>query len=317
MYRVKPISSVKRSLPFRAARRFFRIFRDAKRRRIARVILDTPPAPPADESLTFTTHMLLCKRDVNMAICTAKACNLAADLALRWVFHDDGTFGPEDVAELQRQLPGTKAVTRAEGDRRAAEMLKDCPRTLAWRENQLMVLKMLDVAFWAGGERTWYVDSDIVLFQYPKEVLALLGTAPGANAFNRDIFTSYAVPVQGIRKATEIKTLERINAGLWVMNTGDIKPDTIEQWLAMPTFEARIKEWVLDQTFIAMLASASPHGVEHLPEAYDVSFRKDPVTSICKHYVGRIRHGFELEGLRYLIEELNFVRRWERFLGIS
>ena len=179
MYRVKPISSVKRSLPFRAARRFFRIFRDAKRRRIARVILDAPPAPPADQSLTFTTHMLLCKRDLGMAICAAKACDLAADLALRWVFHDDGTLGPEDAAELERQFPAAKVVTRAEGDRRAAEMLEDCPRTLAWRKNQLMVLKMLDVAFWAGGDRTWYFDSDIVLFQHPKEVLTLLETAPG------------------------------------------------------------------------------------------------------------------------------------------
>lgn len=316
MYRVKPISSVKRSLAFRAVRRFLRVFCDAKRRRIARVIVDAPPAPPTDESLTFTTHMLLCKRDLDMAICAAKACDLATDLALRWVFHDDGTLGPEDMAELERQFPGAKAVSRSEGDQRAAEMLKDCPRTLAWRENQLMVLKMLDVAFWAGGERTWYVDSDIVMFQHPKEILALLGTAPGANAFNRDMFSSYAVPVQEIRKATEIKTLERVNAGLWVMNTDDIKPEVIEQWLAMATFQSRIDEWVLDQTFIAMLASASPHGVEHLPEAYDVSFRKDPVTSVCKHYVGRIRHGFELEGLRYLIEEFGFIRRWERFLGI-
>jgi hypothetical protein len=37
-------------------------------------------------------------------------------------------------------------------------------------------------------------------------------------------------------------------------------------------------------------------------------------SSVCKHYVGAIRPGFEREGLVYLLDTLRFEARWNQFV---
>lgn len=317
MYRVKPVDLSNRALLIRAAHRLYRLFRDAKRRRIAQVVVNSPPAPPVDENLPYTVHTLLCKRDLSMGICAAKALNLAANLALPWVFHDDGSLRTEDFSLLRRHFPGARIVTRTEADQRASEVLRDFPRCNAWRNRHVLMLRLLDVPQWAGGTRIWFVDSDQLFFQRPNEILALLDKPLGMNFFSRDITDSYVLDSDKIKEITGVDIYKRVNAGLGVVNRADMRIELIEQWLGQlePFFNERTIYHRLEQTLLAMLASVSSQGIAHLPPSYDVALDKPVEHSVCKHYVGRIRHGFELEGLAYLLDDLDFIRRWQQFVN--
>ncbi|HEX8530588.1 MAG TPA: hypothetical protein VF646_11215, partial [Cytophagales bacterium] len=111
------------------------------------------------------------------------------------------------------------------------------------------------------------------------------------------------------------ETKERVNVGLWVMNREDLDLPKTERWLAaFPADLPPLKKRLTEQTLLAMLATDSANGVAHLPPPYDVAFEKKPEDAVCKHYVGRIRHGFELEGLRYLAGPLDFINRWQHFV---
>jgi hypothetical protein len=70
----------------------------------------------------------------------------------------------------------------------------------------------------------------------------------------------------------------------------------------------------IEQTLVALLASSpqSP-GIGYLDAPYDVSLVKPVHRAVCKHYVGAIRQQFELEGLRFLLNEGDFLRRWQAF----
>lgn len=301
-------------LPRRVVHKLYRMaYETPTRKRIASSVLTLPPSPPVDADLPFTVHMLVCRRDATMAICTAKVANLAFDMALPWVFHDDGSLSEGDEKAFRMSLPGCTVVRRSEADRVANEKLAAYPEILKYREHQVMALKLVDVKLWSRGGRLAYIDSDILFFRKPDFLLEALSGERRKNFFNRDISDSYVRAAEDIGREVGVRPLDRLNAGLWVMHDRALDLDTIEQWLQHPAFRENVYDYTLDQTFISMLANSSPSGVEHLPPAYDVAYRKDVTTSPNKHYVGAIRHGYELEGLRYLLSDLEFARRWKDF----
>ncbi len=93
-----------------------------------------------------------------------------------------------------------------------------------------------------------------------------------------------------------------MNAGLWIMNALDIDFLQIENWLQTDFFKQHNRKYTLEQTILSMLANKSAHGAEHFPKPYDVDIYKQPQESVCKHYVGKIRHAYELEGVSYLLK---------------
>lgn len=249
-----------------------------------------------------TLHMLVCERDHEMAIITAAMFNFWTGRGNRFVFHDDGTINREISEKFAHYLPGTKMVLRREADARAAEQLKEFPGILNYRRNQIMAFKLIDVKLWGEGERFGYIDSDVLFFGFPAAFVEALESQRGANYFNRDLADAYVADRLTIAEATGFPPASRVNAGLWAMNRADIAFSKIEAWLNHPFFAPFQADYRLDQTFISMLANASQAGADHLPPQYDVAFGKGVTQNVCKHYVGRIRHGYELEGLRYLLD---------------
>lgn len=291
-----------KTIPERIQSRLRNDFRLFFRRRIRRQIMPLLPVHEAPQEGP-TLHMLVCERDHEMAIITTSLFNYRIGKAHRFVFHDDGSLSDRAITKFQEFLPGTRVIRRAEADKVAQEKLKDFPRILAYRRNHIMALKIVDVKLWGQGSRIGYIDSDILFFKYPKAYVHALEDQQRANYFNRDIEDAYVADRRYIAEATGYEPAPQINAGLWVMNAQDICLEQIETWLEHPFFAANAANYRLEQTFVAMLAQKSAAGAQHFPEEYDVDFYKNIDHNVCKHYVGRIRYGYELEGLRYVLKE--------------
>ena len=284
--------------------------RDQKRAAIRQEYLSTSTPKKANHKIPYTVHMMLCKRDLEMAVCSALAFNEVMEDTMRFHFHDDGSLEQKDAEFVEKHLPGTKVILRKEADARAEKELKKYPKILEYRKNQIMALKIIDVKIWGEGEKFCYVDSDVLFFHKPDFFIKALNGENSKNYFNKDIQSAYMQTPEEIESFLGFKPYEKCNAGLWVMHRDDIDLDKINTWLNHPGFEKSLFGYTLDQTFISMLATDSKHGVEHLPKTYDVNFYKRAKDSVCKHYVGVIRHGYELEGLNYLLknEEAYFVQ---------
>ncbi len=274
-----------------------------------------PPCPPLEAPHpAYSVHSLISRSSLEMGICAYKSLVLGAGKPLPFVFHDDGSLHDDHARRLLAQFPGARVVRRSESDAAWARQLAAYPHCRAWRERHVLALKLLDIMVFSQTPRIAYVDSDILFFEPPAFLLAQLEGGPGTNFFNKDPKDSYVLPAGVIADRFGIAVRDRINAGLSVVNRADIALPVVEAWLADAAVAEVAGAYLLEQTFMAMLASRSPAGVAHLPDGYDVSLTKPVETSVCKHYVGRIRHGFELEGLRYLEEHLDFKNRWHHFV---
>lgn len=298
----------------RVWRKIGKVVRQKKRQRLRKRVALTAPSPHANQNVTFSPHCLTSHDHLLMAICSAKSLNLAAEEALPWVFHDDGSLTTEDKQLLRFHFPDCHLVERSKAD----EFFKQPHlRTLAAaRQKHVLLLKLADLHVYARRDRILYVDSDILFFKKPDTLFQVLKSG-NASYFTKDISTSYIASSESLEGMTGIRPLECVNSGIFVLNRADISLDKIADALSKIEVSNR-SDWtaynhLIEQTLVAILATASPNGALHLPAEYDLYLEKGLRGTTCRHYVGVIRELFELEGLRKLLSEMEFLDRWQRF----
>lgn len=280
------------------------LFINPSRRKISRKLIDAI-APYPDEAIhPFSIHTLIGKKYVDMAIAGFKVFNYVCGTNYKITIHDDGTLSDKDINRLKKQL-NCRIVTRKEADEKAEIALNKFPLLRKYRTAQVMALKFIDVRLFSNGSRIAYIDVDILFFQDPVFFInTLRDQSEQINYFNKDIDNAYVESIEEIVKGSGLYPLEKANAGLWVMNTKDIDLELAESWLRMDYFQPFNTSYRLEQTFMSILANRSAKSATHLPPQYDVDLLKKPEDSVCKHYVGRIRHGYELEGLRFILDQV-------------
>lgn len=271
------------------------------------------PAPNAAHASGPVVQSLTGSGQLEMAIASAKSLMLSAGRPLQYLFHDDGTLTEADSARLRAHLPGCRVISRAQADARAERALARYPALRRCRSTNLMMLKLIDVALWAPANRILYVDSDILFFAEPSRLLAAATSGEATNLLLRDVGTVYAVSSATVRQQLAVELFDCINAGLFVINRGDIDLLALERWLSSPPFDAHVDLPILDQQLTALCACASPDGAQFLPPTYDMLFELPVEDLVCRHYAGSFRHGFVLEGVGHLLSDLQFESRWQRF----
>lgn len=304
------------SRPRRLFSKFHRKFiQDPKRRKISKRVHDLGPAPIPDQNQPFTVHTLTCKRDFEMGIWSAKSFNLVCDNAFLWVFHEDGSLTDEDCQVLEKHFPGSQVVRYSSSIEYAKNNFSEKEKITLYREKLKLMLKLLDIGNWTKGERILFIDTDVLFFKKPTLLLDLVNDENGKNMFNQDVDFAYVFETPILERLMSAKLPERINSGLFVIDKNIFDFDKIERWLDQMPMDTPYIIHRLEQTLFAMSAADSGKSVQMLPPEYNVEYHKDVSNSICKHYVGRIRHGFELEGLNYLLRSTNFVDDWNKFIS--
>jgi len=278
-----------------------------QRSRLRKRFINTLPLYSTYPSNKYSIHSLLCHRDVEMGICCFKAFNYFAGDNFEFIIHDDGSLTDSDIQYIRNQVVA-KIHTKSESDEIAFQTLQLFPNILKYRNSHFLALKLIDVILLGSGTRMAYLDSDILFFQKPEFYLETFMTQEKSkNYFNKDFFDAYIDSPENIQKNLGVFPFPFINAGLWVCNKEDLDLHKIEEWLATEYLKPFINFYRLEQTLLSLLARESAHGADYLPEGYNVDLLKLPQNCIGKHYVGKIRHGFELEGIRYLLQAGHIV----------
>jgi hypothetical protein len=271
------------------------------RQRIRKQVMKLLPVYEITDKQQPPIHLLVCRRDYEMAAISAMVLNHLGKKGHVFILHDDGSLDNHIESLFHKYLPGSTFIRRPDADTMAVEKLSAQPNLLRLRAENILISKLTDIVLWAKNERIGYLDSDVLFFKYPFEYIQSLQTSSKTNFFNRDIADAYVANRYTLANACSINLPACINSGLWVMNKNDFDFNLIESWLKHPFLKRHLTDYRLEQTLFAMLAGVSDAG--YFPKDYDVNFEKKPDTSICKHYVGRIRYGYELEGLNYLINK--------------
>jgi len=288
----------------RLLKKIKRVYRDILRAELRKKMVVLPPTQEMRrENYSYRIHMLVCKRDLSMALCACKSLVMASGSPQPFIFHDDGSLDGHDCTALTYHFPGAKVIRYTESHARAIEQLGSKSKLYGYRNLGVMMLKLLDVKLFSESEKVIIMDSDILFFNNPVELFDLAKDKQAPNSFNKDIAPAYMLDLHVLEEITGKPLLSQINAGLSVVHVEVINFEKIERWLSQLEGKPIIMHRI-EQSLMAMLVAVSNQKAQYLPPPYDVSYTKDVTTAICKHYVGRIRHGFELEGIRHLLKRI-------------
>lgn len=228
---------------------------------------------------------LLGRRQVDTAlVCLGSLLRCSEEpLALR--LHDDGTLGRDDLDRLEAGLGRFTLVQRAEADERVSELLARRPSLRAFRRENPLALKLIDVVAFAGEELS-FCDSDI-LFVRPFRNLFHLGGPEGA-LFMTDIQNAYSIRSWHLLAHPRLHLPVRVNSGIIGYRCAAYDPDLLDWYLARP--ERRFAPVWVEQTGWALLGGrAGCRLLDPAQVAFPETGGYDDEAVVALHFVSSLR----------------------------
>jgi hypothetical protein len=244
----------------------------------------------------FQTASMRCDRhsDLKIWLVTSRADILMTMWCLKSLFlyskemwdvwiADSGDINSEQTKLLERHFPGIRILPRSHLDARSFEPTKPYPNNTWLRHTRkfALSLKLFDPIFNLGEGRFLLLDSDILFFQQPSEII-----------------NSLRVPDARIPFHFNIEPSGKINSGLVVIDKNALNLAEIDRVLASMTSRQR-NSWTVEQDIYSEIAKGR---YAALPPFYAVQPIDDNVhlNAISCHYIGVCRHQFYKQGINRL-----------------
>jgi hypothetical protein len=245
-------------------------------------------------------HVLTSEKDWLNLVWTLKSFYTASGRRYSLCIHEDGTLGNVGLSALRTHFPQARIIRRAEADAKLAKVLHDFPRSLTFRNSNVLAPKVFDFIAFLESDRMALFDSDLLFFAEPTVYLQRVEDVTyRLNTFNADIQEAYTVDLEGVSSCIE-KLQPRVNTGLGVVHAGSIRWDWTEEFLGLPDI-LNGHFWRIEQTLFALCSSR--YGVELLPDEYAVSQEPGIGGRCVRHYIGGIRHLMYSEGIKRLVTD--------------
>ena len=237
-------------------------------------VLRSAPVP-VNRASPFEIHSLVCHRDVNMMLTSAKSfLRFCPEMA--FIVHDDGSLTTSDRDRLRGHLPGVEIIDRVLADRVMKDKLPAA--VFAQRQRHVFLMKLFDFNHFHTGTHTILLDSDIVFLSRPDEVIEWLSREDARPFYNKDWCPSYRAKT--VPPAVDLPP--SLNAG-FMGYSGRFSMEEIYKWC----FE--LDYWLEDQTLYALLLAG--RGAEPLdPQRYMV-YTGQPLTdrAVMVHFISPSR----------------------------
>ena len=242
-------------------------------------------------------HVLTSRDDFLNLMWALKSFYVVSGRKFALAIHNDGTLSDEQLKSLGHHFPDARIIDRETADEVVLDSLTDYLNCREFRQTNLLSPKLFDFRHYLNSDRMFLLDSDVLFFEDPVELLRRL-EAPDyrLNSVNGDVATAYTVDPVDVQHKFGFQMIERFNSGLGLIHRDSIRLDWIEEFLELPSILSHV--WRIEQTLFALCSCR--FGVELLPPEYDV-FLNGPLNGQpSRHYVGAVRHEMYREGIQRL-----------------
>ncbi len=269
------------------------------RDRVRPTILKTPPVAGAD-ARHCEIHVLTSADDHLNLMWALKSFYRYSGRQYALAIHDDGSLTDAIRATLCEHFPDARLISHQAARENARELLKNHPRCLEFRLTNHLSPKLFDFPAHLQSERMLLLDSDVLFFREPTELLARIENPDyRLNSTNRDVSEAATVSAEIVRERCGVELMPRFNSGLGLIFGESLNLDWIEEFLGLPDILGHF--WRIEQTLYALCSSR--WGTELLPSDYDVRLDAGAKGLPVRHYVGAIRHLMYREGLKQLVAQ--------------
>jgi len=248
---------------------------------------------------TTPVHILTGKDDWPLAAWMLASWLHFTERAWPIVVHDDGNLPEEGRALLLKLFPAIRIITRREADAALQPVLRPFPFCADYRNAHPLALKLFDIPHFAAGERFLVLDSDLLFFSYPREIVDWVAGGADECWFNEDAKEGSLITAAEARAELGVKIWPRVNSGLCLLAKKAMDLDLCDRALAQTSIPSG-HVWRIEQTLLMLCAARHGKG-GLLPHSYEVSLGRDASPeAVSRHYVGAVRDRFYAEGVARL-----------------
>jgi hypothetical protein len=249
----------------------------------------------AEENLEL--HVLCQKQDVLMLAWALKSFLNFSQLRPEIIVHDDGSIDRHQVRLLEEKFSSLRVLSRKEADKQISELAELSQRTREYRNRgHKLNLKLIDILALSRAKKVIVMDSDILFFGYPKEIVDFVRSESNEDALASSQDGTYDLGVQ--REYQEKHQLIKkevglINSGFIIFNRDKVNINALNEYYENTTR-------AIDDYFVEMAgwgSVISQLNFRFLPlEKYIIKGK--PATGIVmKHFTGPRRHEMYAYGI--------------------
>jgi hypothetical protein len=242
-------------------------------------IIRAAPIPAGQGEVEI--HMLLHHKRVFEALWALYSFVFLAGQPFRIVIHDDGSLTVADRQLLQKVFPGVSFVGRIESDIALENYFQEqgLHRCANMRRNLIFARKLFDPVFFSKSKWILLMDSDVLFYRKPLEVLQ------ADNLYSCDNGYRYCLDENQMIELLGRPCIERFNPGIMKIQRKEVAFNQVESWLTHPGFWKKdgTGNYYAELTLWAMIlttADATP-----LPDNYRIC-APDPAQFTYGHYCG-------------------------------
>jgi hypothetical protein len=226
------------------------------------------------------------------------------------VIHLQGAVPRRVLTRFHRHFPSARVIRQGEADQIVERDLlrRGLVRLANARRYSPFMLKLTDFPMMSRAVHLLTLDSDVLFFRRPSELLGSTATPMTVSLFQRDRASTYNLSEPRALAELGVLLAPCVNTGIALFPRDSLDLIRCERYLAHPDV-ARPTGWI-EQTLHALCASEQGR-VAYLPDTYLLSL--DPGlgghTPIARHYAGPSRHLLTEQGIPALVnhDELNAV----------
>lgn len=279
----------------------------------ANKIFKTKPIVCDTEGL-FEVHTLTSEQDLVSTLWSLKSFYHFCELRPKLTIYEDGSLNNDSKSILSEHFLNCQIIRRDRFHHDMEDFLKAHKSSLKYSKLKSFycALKFFGPMYYTKSERLLYLDSDVLFFKKPNEILKYIEN--GIPFYMSDYQDAYSYPLDFLQNLLNAGLTHKINAGLFHL----AKRDFADNMELVESYFKKIPEtgnndWRVnrhEQTLTAMLLSKA-NGVP-LSNVYQIS--EEPVTdkTISHHFVNDgSRPDFYRVGLRHL-RSAGFIEELER-----
>lgn len=267
-------------------------------------ILDTPPVytDPVAPATPVEVHLLCYGGDYLCAIWALKSFYRFAEVRYPLVLHVQGKVTARVPSRLRAHFPNARIIMQPSADREVERWLNEhgLLRLLTARRSSPFMMKLTDFPLLSESIHLLTLDTDLIFFRRPTELLGASLEPSLVSLFQRDVSSTYNISGERALSDLGVKLAPRVNTGIMLFPRESLDLTRCEDYLAHPDV-ARPSGWI-EQTLYALCASEQGR-VTFLPDSYLVSLEEaDGLDDlVVRHYAGPSRPLLTSEGMPRLI----------------
>ncbi len=268
------------------------IAKNLNRHRYLKRILEAQPIPSVGGAIEV--HMLLNHPRIYEGLWSLYSFAYFHGQSCCIVVHDDGTLTESDTAALDALFPGCQIINRNLADSVVLAFFqkKGLDRCARLRDTLVFALKLFDPFFFLQSHDLIILDSDVLFFSQPVELLAdgdgwAQDNARTPNLYSCDNGYRYCLTPNELATLLGKECIGRFNPGVIRVRNGILDLRRIEEYLQHPGFwkESGQGNYYAELTLWAMELTLA--GAEPLPDTYAIC--PNPTyhpNAVSGHYCG-------------------------------